>query len=498
MENVQPISLFFHHGRKEDGYRLVSSYRGSFVGLCRQPLCEYCDLQARGQIEHFRSGRLSVVLTSHQRPSFFEEGGEFFLAHLQAAPAERIEAVLGLDEGLEFDLTGSNAVLIDTGHGSLLIDPGSMGFETRNLSLHQLIRGRRVTTAAITHGHLDHWKDATVLKGGTPIFMTRLTHSLISRHAAFCESDEFLGVLKVAQMATPGEPIIMDRLPLRVKTFSLNHSIPETMGFDIRGKRARAVHLGDFKFYGMEPKSKAELVATLRDIAKERVDILCLNIVNAHVRGFAPIETIAISSITDLLSRPGRVIIVCFSTNLERIRAITEVAQLLKRPVRFYGAGMKNAEELLEIKPETEDGDPVIFATGCQAEEYSVLWRLAQGRRCPLELQPGDTIVFSSRCIPGNEAALKEVISALRSKVGRIIVNKGEASHLGLGDSVTEGYVHISGHGNKEDLRLALQILRPKRALVWPQTPIQIEAFRDIAKPLGIEIIPEKERIIEV
>ena len=499
-KGIETVQLWFQPGDRREGFRWSAAYQGRMVGLCGQPFCEICNLTERENLKGFRGGELEVTLVPYRRPTFWKEE-IFYLGHLVKVPEREAVRVVGVDEGIEFDISRLNTLLCTTTKGSILIDPGLMGFNADELGFQRLIGSQRIVATIITHGHLDHWNHLGETRGR--VFMTKLAYQLASRHAAWQRDGQLVGALRRATLVVPGDPILLDGLPFKVDTFSLPHSIPETMGLVIKGTKKRVVHLADFKLSGWDGESKAKTIAILQEIAKEKVDILALTIINAHLPGFVPIETLVIDTLTDILAgAKGRVVITCFSSNLERIRRIVEVAQLRKRPVAFYGAGMKNSQELLGIKTEegaTESKEAVIFVTGCQAEENSVLWRIATRQSLPFELWPSDTLVFSSRGIPGKETELSPLTTNLRPRVDRLIVHRGEVEQLGLkGLGVEEMLIHISGHEYGGGLQLVSEILRPKQALAWPQVSPQIEAFRKIAEPLGIEILDEKERVIEI
>lgn len=492
---MESMTLWFQPGSRREGLYWVSTHENRMVTLCRHWNCELCNLSERERLRGFRGGKLEVKLTLHRKPSFWETS-EYYLGHLVSIP-EREEA--GADEGLEFDISKCNTIVLTAPQGAILIDPGSMGFSGES-PLRQLVAGQRVLATIVSHGHLDHWKDLGEIR--SPVFMTRLAFLLASRHAHLQRDFQMARALREAKMATPGQPIFLEKPPLEIGTIWLPHSIPETMGLVIKGSRQRVVYLGDFRLNGWEGKTKAQTIAAFQEIAKGGVDLLALTIFNAHMEGFTPIETLVIDALTNVLVRTSkRVLVTGFSTNHGRIQRIAQVAQILDRPVAFYGAGMRNSQELLGIPAEEgaiDSENAVVFVTGSQAEEFSVLWRIAQGQNPAFELRATDTLVFSSRCI-SNEVGLRTLIRDLRSQVDRVIVHEGEIEKIALGClGVEETLTHVPGHGNREDLRLALEILRPKRVLPWPQTSPQIEAFRELAKPLGIEILPETERIIEV
>jgi ribonuclease J len=497
---MEKVTLWFHSGKKGLGFEWISNYRGVLVGLCSRRFCEICQEEEWSKMKGFRGGKLEVILTSHYRPVWGEK--KFYVGHL----AKVLEAeILEKDEGIEFEISKLNTFLITTEKGAILVDPG--GYNGEEFISSSLVTDQRIKMTIITHGHLDHWNQLHQLEKENPIFMGPVTSRLISHHASLEGNSKLMRVLEWREEIYPGQPFNLGDLPVRIDTFSVPHSIPETMGMVIKGERKRLVLLSDFKLSGMEYSSKAEIISLLGEVGREGVDILALNIINSHLPGFAPLESLIIGNLINVLAEAdGRVIITCFSTNLERMERIVQVARILKRPVEFYGTGMKNAQELLkelyEVEIEKIEGNldkSVIFVTGCQGEEKSVLWRLARGKNPPLELRSTDTLIFSSRCILGNEVQLREVISELRPKVKRIIVNEGELNQVDLKNAdIEEALVHVSGHGNKEDLRLTLDILKPKVVLPWPQISPQIEAFREITKPLGIEILDEKERVIEV
>lgn len=477
-----------------------ATYEGKQVWLCRQHFCELCNLPERGKLRGFRGGNIDVKLTLHRTPSLWEER-RFYLGHIVSVQVlEPQREVLG-DEGFEIDATRLNAVLYDFGKGALLVDPGVMGAFVSPLRLEQITGGRRVVATLVSHGHYDHWEALGEIKGS--VYMGRLTFQLASRHASLQGDDQMADVLGRARMVIPGEPILINAFPVKIETLSLPHSIPETMGFVLKGQRQRVVHLGDFRFNGMTSGPKFRTINKLEQIAREPIDVVALTIFNAHIDGVTQPEDLAVGSLGDIIRTSGRVIITCFSTNLRRIEKIADCAQLLGRWVDFAGSGMENARHLIHFESKigrAQARGEVIFVTGCQAEEYSALWRIAKSQNPPLQLRPDDTLLFSSWCIPGNEEKLRELYAQLRPQVGRLIVNRGEIAHVGLRRDldIEEALTHVSGHENREGLKLALEILRPKKVLAWPQVSPQIDSFREICEELGIELLDESKRVIEI
>lgn len=494
LAELEKATLYFRPvGR---GWRATRN--GDDVFLCNQPFCEFCNSKEREKLGRFQGGRIEVALFPYRRPSLWKED-RFYVGHVVDIPLENGEEA---DEELEFDSSKLNAILFRTKEGSLLIDPGSMGFDETSAGLEQLIAAQKILVTLITHGHLDHWIHLGRVEEGL-VFLSRTAFELVSRHASWQRNVGLISALRRAEIIGPGEPILAGNIPAKIETFPLCHTIPETMGVIVEGERARAVVLSDFRLSGMDAQGRAETIRQLQRAAEKPVDYLVMTITNAHLPGFTPMEGLAIDAITNIMAQaPGRVVIACFASNFDRIRALCKTAQTLGRPVQFFGTGMRNAKEILSL-PDATEGDSdksVIFITGCQAEEESALWRIAYNRNPPLKLTETDVAVFSARCIPGNEERLRSLHFRLRHLVGRLIINEGDLVQIGglEGLDIEEAPTHFSGHEYGGGLQLVMQILRPKKVLVWPQTSPQIEAFRKIAAPLGIEILPEDNRIIDI
>lgn len=506
MERVgtKTVKLRFGPGGRE-GYRWSSiSDDGKPVGLCPQKFCEICKAEERRGLADFHGGEIEVSLTLHRRPSFWETR-EFYLGHLVKILPQEEDAE---DEGLEYDVSKLNVIVCQTPQGIVVIDPGSMGFEGKaDFDRFLLtIAGKKVLVIVVSHGHMDHWIYLGEFQDG-PIFMPETAFKLASRHASWRGGHNLVAALGRSQLILPGEPVLLDDLPVDIETFPMSHSIPETMGLVVKGQIGRLVHLGDFRLNDFNSDSRDRTIEILTEIAREPVDYVSLNIVNAHFEGLTPVESSVIDTISDIMvaSSGSRVIITCFSSNLERIRRLGEVAKSLGRPIQFFGAGMKNARELLGIESEGDGWDkPAVFVTGCQAEENSFLWKVIRGYSSAFEFHPDDILISSARCIPGNEERLRDHYAFLLPMVDRIILNDGEIEQIGLHDlaareRIKEADVHRTGHEQGGGLELVLKILRPRKGVIaYPQTDPQIGAFRKIAESLGLEVLPENQRIIEI
>lgn len=477
---------------------LKSAYEGARVFVCKDPNCQICVDSEKKKIEGAfgRELKLDVKLWGTRRPWAF--GPKFWIAHIQKVI--EVKPIKKIDEDIEFDAARSNLVVYRTPNGVIIVDPGSIGFECQSFSLRRFVAPEeKILAVIVTHGHQDHWNHLSEMPDNAPVFMGRITNEIALRHALLGHDIKLSRVVRRARILTPGSSIILNGS--RVMPFPLPHTIEGTVGLDIRGPRARALHFGDFRLSGWDPTDKARTMKCLEELAQDPVDTVCMGVFNAHLEGFVPSESLVIESFIEIMAQSrGRLIVSCFSSNWARIGRIYEAARIMNRPVLFCGSGMRFAQQTLRIRNEDENSArAVIFVTGCQGEPDSVLWRIAEGKDSPLTLQPTDTLAFSSRAIPDNEPLVRKVAVRLQPKVGVLVLNVGEVAQLGLeGLGIQEKLIHVTGHENGGGLEHVILTLRPRDFLAFPQTSPQIGAVRALTEPLGIKIIPEDKRVIDV
>lgn len=502
---MEQVELNFISGDPRKRFEWISSYNGKLVGLCDGQFCFSCDYGERKKLTSFPSGKLKVALQPQLKTGSFGVQRNYYLAHLVSVPEVPAVILKGEDLGIESE-PAFNTIIYRMGSETILVDPGSMALNGDEKEFLKLLRSQRLSAVILTHGHRDHWAFLRLLAGiDTPIYLSSFTYRLIQHAAQFAlrfENDRtLLRVLRGARVINPGDQINIG--DAKIYTFPLVHSIPETMGLLLAGKK-RAVHLGDFKLG--EGIAKAEIVTALRAIAREKVDLLVATTVNAHLRGYATPESVVLNALTDVIIKAeGRLIVTCFSTNLRRIKGIAEIAQAQERKICFLGTGMRRAQEELLREGEVffqDDGqvsDPhtVIFLSGSQAEENSILQRELKGSEESLyQPESSDTVIFSSRAIPGNEGIIRDEIQNLLPKVERIVLNEKEVTNLGLEENpkIQEVLTHSSGHEYQEGMRLVVNTVNPKRVLPIPQNGDGYQAFLKMIN--GRELV--KERIVEL
>lgn len=504
--------LSFRRGAEYGTFPWVSFYKRMTVGLCTHRFCPYgCALK----LTEFNGGGLEVKLELKES---LLRGTKFYVAHLVKVVSEFQPSSAGrlhTDGTTEADTAGLTAVrYTDKKDGcSILIDFGVPPNQNGNFltAFSRLTGVHGLVGAVCTHGHQDHWSLASELPG-LPVWVEPLTAEYLGRQ-------EEISHRQAARDALDGKPFTAPRQlniyqpsetfnvgQFRVRSIPVAHSVPNASMLLVEfpnGKRI--LHTGDFKFTGMTWRERIRLETRLREVGQMDIEVMYCDNLNAHVPGFTPEEDKVIRGIADIILRaPGRVIVAMFASNLERIKQIATIALDHYRPVYYAGSGMLFALELIQGERRlTAGGEPmdktVVFATGCQAEEFAVLPRELLNGRPYLWLQEKDTVIFSSRAIPGNEEPVKELAQKVLGRGCLVYLQEGETEKFGLkvNERLKEAFVHVSGHGQAEDIKLALQLVRPKRVVPAVRTSPQIEAFRRIASEVGVEVWePEENHII--
>jgi len=365
---------------------------------------------------------------------------------------------------------GRNCTVIEHGDDLLVIDAGLMFPEEELLGVdlvipdfRYLIENRaKVRAIIITHGHEDHigalpflLRDLT----GVPVYATPLTRGLIEGKL------KSHGLLGDADLHTilPGQQV--DLGSFSVVPFHVNHSIPDSVGYAIRSPLGLIVHTGDFKIDHTPIEGRTTDLAALSRLANEGVMVLLADSTNAESEGYTPSERRLVDAFERAFAQAsGRVIVATFASLLSRIQLVIETAARFGRKVAIAGRSMEESVTIAEglgyiaFPPGTRvqldevndlpDDRVCILATGSQGEPNAALARMAAGRFRFVQVREGDTVILSSKAIPGNETAIHRNIDNLFRRGANVIY--GEASGL-----------HVSGHAAQEELKLMLNLLRP-------------------------------------
>jgi ribonuclease J len=317
-----------------------------------------------------------------------------------------------------------------------------------------------VVGIVITHAHEDHYGALLDLwpRLRKPVWMTPFTAGLLEAKRGFDG-----GVEIPVEIYRPGERFTVG--PFDIETVAVTHSIPEPVSLAIRTPLGLVVHTGDWKIDPQPTVGPLTDEAKFRALGDEGVLALVCDSTNALREGDSPSEKEVAAGLRGVIEEArGRVAVTTFSSNVGRIRSIAEAARDAGRQVLVLGSSMKRvidvASELgyLDGLPEflSEDSyafipreNLVILCTGSQGEPRAALAKLARGEMKNVSLAPGDTVVYSSRVIPGNEKAILETKNLLIEQGIRIIED---------GDAL----VHVSGHPRRNELRQMYKWVRPR------------------------------------
>ena len=326
-----------------------------------------------------------------------------------------------------------------------------------------------------THAHEDHigaiphlWPQLRC-----PIYATPFTASLLR---AKLGEVGLLHEAKITEVPLSGSFTLG---PFALELITLTHSIPEPNAIVLRTPAATVLHTGDWKFDPEPLVGRTADMAALHRLGEEGVDVLVGDSTNALKAGEAGSEADVRASLIDLVGRyDNRVAIACFASNVARLESAAAAAEAHGRSVALVGRSLWRMEQaarengyldgvrpfLREEQVEELARDQILMiCTGSQGEPRSALTRIAAQDHPNVKLDPGDTAIFSSRIIPGNERAIGRLQNQL-SRRGIEVVT--EAEH----------FVHVSGHPARDELARMYQIIRPKAAL-----PVHGEARHLIA-----------------
>jgi ribonuclease J len=282
--------------------------------------------------------------------------------------------------------------------------------------------------------------------------------------------------------------------PFEVELVHMTHSIPDSAAVALHTGLGTVLVTGDYKFDQTPVDGMPADVGRLAQLGSEDLLLLCADSTNADRPGFSPSEAIVGPKLEELfLGRQGRIVVTCFASNIHRVQQVVDAAAAHGRKVSLVGRSMrKNVNigrslghiELPEgilVQPRELDDWPdqklVIISTGSQGEPLSALRRMAHRDHPQVELHEGDTVLFSATPIPGNERAVNETIDRLY--------------HIGC-DVITtrEAPIHASGHGYGEELKLLLNLVRPRYVMPFHGDFKRIHLHAELAEAVGIE--PER------
>ena len=365
---------------------------------------------------------------------------------------------------------GRNMMLYEYENSAIIVDCGSMFPDNDMLGIDYIIpdfqylrsRKDKIRGIIITHGHEDHIGAIPHLlqEIQAPIYGTALTLGLIKVKLAR------RGMLENASLNTvkAGEQIKIG--PFKIDFFHVCHSIPDAVGLGIDTPEGLIVQSGDYKFDHTPVDNWPTDYAKLVEFSQRGVLALISDSTNATRPGWTPSESLVSEAFDKVFNQAkGRIIIASFASLISRVQQAVNAAAAHNRKIAFVGTSMVEnvdmAQKLGYLKIpegtsvsintalELPDHEVAIMCTGAQGEPTSFLGRLARGTQRQFDAKAGDTIVLSSKTIPGNEEAVFSTINELFRRGANVIYEEIMP-------------VHVSGHGSQEDIKLLIHLVKPK------------------------------------
>jgi ribonuclease J len=346
----------------------------------------------------------------------------------------------------------------------------------------------RIVGLFITHGHEDHI-------GGIPYLLRKIEIPKIYASGIAVDLIEHKFVehsdVKSPQIEEYKSYYTYPFKNVEVSFIRLTHSIPDMFGIVFRTPQGILFHTGDFKidFTPVGPPAEFDKLA---EIGKEGVLCLLSDSTNAEQNTLTQSESKIGKSITELFSRlEGRILIATFSSNLYRIQQIIEASIMNNRKVAVFGRSMERAIEAgqqtgyikapkgtiieADLVNRVPADELTILVTGSQGEPFAALSRIANGSHRQIKVIPGDTVIFSSSPIPGNQEGINRTINQL-FRLGVEVITHGP-----LADT------HTSGHGTQNDLKLMLSLTKPKLFIPIHGEHRMLKHHRDLAIDCGVK-----------
>lgn len=341
----------------------------------------------------------------------------------------------------------------------------------------------------ITHAHEDHYGALNDLWPGlnVPVYASPFTAGMLEAKRDYERSRTEIPVTIFKQ----GDRINVG--PFEIEAIGMNHSIPEPMSLAIKTPLGTVIHTGDWKI-DLEP-SLGPLTDEnrLRQLGDEGVLALICDSTNALRDGVSPSELEVSESLTKIIeSAEGRVGITTFSSNVGRIRSVAKAAEAAGREVLLLGSSMKRVMNvardigLMEgIKPFIDEDEfsyvprdkMVVILTGSQGEPRAALAKIARDEMRNVAFVAGDTIIFSSRAIPGNEKAINDIKNGLIDQGIHVVTD-------------SEALVHVSGHPRRTELQQMYAWTRPQILVPVHGEAAHLVAHAELAEQSGIANVP--------
>ncbi|MFA5023877.1 MAG: ribonuclease J [Patescibacteria group bacterium] len=340
----------------------------------------------------------------------------------------------------------------------------------------------------ITHGHYDHIGGIPHIMGeigNPPMFMGKMTAGLVRKRQQEYKTAPQLKIKEIDETHS-----IKLGASFQVEFLRVNHSIPDCFAVVIKTNLGTLIHTGDFKIDFSPVNDKPADLNRIAQLGAQGVLMLMADSTDATHPGYQISESTIGEEIGKLIEKiDGRVIIGTFASQLSRVQKIFDLAERHGRRISLQGRSMNDNVEIahqigyLKFNPHIlvedrelnrlPDNKVLIIGAGAQGESKAFLTRLANGEHRTLSLKRGDTVLFSSSVIPGNERTIQSLMDMLVRKGAKVI-------NYRMFD------IHAGGHAKQEDLKLAMRLFKPEYFMPIEANHYMLQANADLAEAVGI------------
>ena len=407
---------------------------------------------------------------------------------------------------------GMNCMAVRWGDDIIVIDAGLMFPETELLGVdivvpdisYLLENRKRVRAIIVTHGHEDHigalpW---ILSELNVPVWGTEFTLAYIEDKL---EEHQLLDDADLREMR-PGERFKVG--PFTIHPIQVTHSLVDCVALAVHTPIGVVLHTGDFKVDPTPTDNRLFDLHSFAEYGKEGVLLLLQDSTNVERKGYTPSERAVRRKFEEIFARTERrLFISCFSSSIHRIKLAVDTAWEHGRKVCFIGRSMVNSSEIAEdlgyvqipegllIHPgEMKNFPPekvCVLISGTQGEPMSALSRAAVDNHKHAKIEKGDTVVLSSRIIPGNEKAIYRMIDHLFRREAFVVYDDGSYPP-----------VHVSGHASQEELKLIINLVRPKYFVPihgeYRQLKLHAELARTMHNAVGNVMLIESGDVLEL
>jgi ribonuclease J len=390
---------------------------------------------------------------------------------------------------------GKNMTVIEYGGKIVVVDTGLMFPTAEMLGIDLVLpdfsylrqRAADIEAIVLTHGHEDHVGALPyvlreigmppVVYGG--LLTVGMVRSKLDEHKL---KDAPLEELPAGEKVKAG--------PFELELVHLSHSIPDARGVIVGTGLGKMLMTGDYKFDQTPVDGRPADISRLAELGRDGLLLLCGDSTNADRPGIAPSESSVGPALLETFGAcKGRIVVTSFASNIHRVQQVIDAAVKLDRRVALVGRSMRKnfniasnlgiaeAPSGLFIQPreiaDFPDEKVIVISTGSQGEPLSALRRMANNDHRDVELHSGDTVVFSATPVPGNERAVNETIDRIY-EIGASVVTAKDAP------------IHASGHGWQEELKLMLNLTKPRYVMPVHGDYQRLRLHAELAESVGV------------